>query len=285
MSAWYLKAPARAGAGHRTTGRRLIEGAVGAEPASRLGREFTVGLATVRRMLSPAGRRSDRYLTELRDAHRGEQCVIIGNGPSLNETDMSLLMGRHTFGLNRLYMMFDKLRFSTEYHVVVNRLVVEQCAEDLAKVPGRLISSWPNRSLLAKREDAIFLHPIVGPVFSMDPRRGVWEGATVTFVALQLAYFMGFVDVILIGVDHRFVAQGKAHELVTTETHDRDHFDPNYFGRGFRWQLPDLETSEIAYGIARRAFERDGRRVVDCTLGGALTVFPKGELLRELRDA
>jgi hypothetical protein len=47
------------------------------------------------------------------------------------------------------------------------------------------------------------------------------------------------------------------------------------FGKGFRWQLPDLETSEIAYGMARSAFEADGRKVVDATVGGKLTVFPK----------
>ena len=50
---------------------------------------------------------------------------------------------------------------------------------------------------------------------------------------------------------------------------------PGYFGKGFRWQLPDLETSEIGYRMARDAFEKDQRQVLDATLGGKLTVFPK----------
>ena len=179
-------------------------------------------------------------------------------------------------------MLFDKLGFGTEFHVVVNRLVVEQCADDLLKVPGRLITTWPNRDLLGARDDAIFLQRIVGPIFSFDPRRGVWEGATVTYVAMQLAYWMGFQKVVLIGVDHRFATEGPAHKAVTSQSDDPNHFDPNYFGKGFKWQLPDLLTSGIAYGIAKRAFEADGRKVVDCTVDGALDVFPKGDLATEL---
>lgn len=283
MSIWYVAEPALPGAGHQTRPRRAVERILGADAASRVARRLSIQLADVRRAQSPTGRATDRYLAELEGAYRGQQCVIIGNGPSLNRTDLSLLAGRHTFGLNRLYLMFDKVGFATEFHVVVNRLVVEQCASELVAVPGRLISSWPNRSLLRARHDAIYLQQLVGPLFSMDARRGVWEGATVTYVALQLAYFMGFEEAVLIGVDHRFSTQGRAHALVTTETQDHDHFDPSYFGRGFRWQLPDLETSETAYQLAKSVYARAGRRVIDCTVEGALDVFPKADLAGVLR--
>jgi len=88
---------------------------------------------------------------------------------------------------------------------------------------------------------------------------------------------MGFSEVILIGVDHNFATKGKPNTTITSEGDDPNHFDPKYFGKGFRWQLPDLETSEIAYRMARNAFEADGRKVVDATVGGKLTVFPKVE--------
>jgi hypothetical protein len=209
--------------------------------------------------------------------------VIIGNGPSLNRTDLSLLANETTFGLNRIYLMYERLGFVPTYHVVVNALVVEQCADELLRVPSPLFSTWPNRSHLASRSDAVFLQKVVGPLFSLDPRRGIWEGATVTYVAMQLAYFMGFSEVVLIGVDHSFATKGPAHEVVTSTGADPNHFDPGYFGKGFRWQLPDLETSELAYGLARRVFEADGRRIVDCTVGGHLTVFPKAALAEILR--
>jgi hypothetical protein len=105
--------------------------------------------------------------------------------------------------------------------------------------------------------------------------RRVWEGATVTNVALQLAFYMGFEQVILIGVDHNFESKGDANKTVVSDGDDPNHFDPRYFGKGFRWQLPDLETSEIGYEMARKAYEKAGRQVLDATVGGKLTIFPK----------
>jgi len=86
---------------------------------------------------------------------------------------------------------------------------------------------------------------------------------------------MGFKQVILIGVDHSFQSKGTPHSTVVSKGDDQDHFDPSYFGKGFRWQLPDLETSEQAYHLAREAYEKDGREILDATIGGKLAIFPK----------
>jgi hypothetical protein len=283
MSSWYLAEPAPPRAGARSRRRDLAERVVGPDITARAVRQLTLRRADANRTLTSLGRRSAHDLGRLQDAHRGERCVIIGNGPSLNQTDLGLLASEHTFGLNRIYLMYEKLGFTPEFHVVVNALVVEQCADDLMRVPSPLFTTWPNRHNLAKRADVVYLQKVIGPLFSLDPGRGIWEGATVTYVAMQLAYFMGFVDVFLVGVDHSFATKGPAHQTVTSTGADANHFDPNYFGKGFRWQLPDLETSELAYRLARRAFEADGRRIIDCTVGGQLTVFPKADLAESLR--
>jgi len=81
--------------------------------------------------------------------------------------------------------------------------------------------------------------------------------------------------VILIGVDHNFQTKGKPNETVVSEGDDPNHFNPGYFGKGFRWQLPDLETSERAYTMAREAYQKAGREILDATIGGKLQVFPK----------
>jgi hypothetical protein len=86
---------------------------------------------------------------------------------------------------------------------------------------------------------------------------------------------MGFQEVILVGVDHNFVTRGPANSAVISEGDDPNHFSPDYFGKGFKWQLPDLEGSERAYRRAKEAYEQADRRVVDATVGGKLTVFPK----------
>ena len=111
----------------------------------------------------------------------------------------------------------------------------------------------------------------------------IHEGSTVTYVAMQLAYFMGFKKVILIGVDHSFVTKGEPNKVVESKGDDPNHFSGSYFGKGFRWQLPDLDRSEDAYRHAKVAFENSGRSIVDATVGGKLDVFPKVNLKDALK--
>ena len=226
----------------------------------------------------PWRRASIRQLAALKDLHRGERCFILGNGPSLQRTDVSRLKGEFTFGMNRVYLAFPEWGFPTTYFLSINSLVIEQCADDIRALPMPKFLSWRSRHLIQPTPDTIFLHTTyTGPTFARDARRRLWEGATVTYVALQLAFHMGFETAILIGVDHSFASQGTPNTTITSQGDDPDHFDSRYFGEGFRWQLPDLETSERAYHLARQAYRSAGRQVLDATLGGHLTIFPKVE--------
>jgi hypothetical protein len=228
----------------------------------------------------PWRRDSIARLGEWKDKCQGERAVIIGNGPSLNRTDLSKLRGEFTFGLNRIFLMFPALGFHTSCLVSVNDLVIEQSLGEITSLPIPSFLSWRSHRFFPRGEKAqgspIFLYTTYeSPAFARDARGRLWEGATVTYVALQLAYHMGFRQVILIGVDHDFASKGQANKTVVSQGDDPNHFSPAYFGKGFRWQLPDLDTSEIGYRMAREAYERDGREVLDATVGGKLTVFPK----------
>lgn len=230
------------------------------------------------RTFTTAGRANRNFIRKFENIHAGGRCVIIGNGPSLRDTDLNLLRGEMTFGLNRIYLMFEELGFETKYHVVVNDLVVEQCAADFRAIRAPLFTTQSNRQFLDGAENTAYLTELAGPRFVKDSSHGVWVGGTVTYVAMQLAYYMGFTEVVLVGVDHRFAVNGPANKVVQSTGPDTSHFDPNYFGAGFKWQLPDLETSEISYALARVEFEKRGRRILDATVDGALTVFPKSTL-------
>jgi len=238
-------------------------------------------LARLARWLAdPRGRRSRRTLRSLKDTHRGQRCFIIGNGPSLKEMDLRPLAGEKTFSLNRGYLLFERMGGPSTYHVVVNPLVVQQWARDLERLPCRTFASWGTRHRLDPRSEVVYIEPPssrLEPYFSKEVTRGMWQGATVTYVALQLAFYLGFEKVVLIGVDHRFRAQGIPNQEVVSTSSDVDHFAPDYFGPGARWQLPDLETSELAYTLARHYYRQDGRVILDATVNGALQVFPKAE--------
>jgi Protein of unknown function DUF115 len=227
--------------------------------------------------LHPWRKESRRRMAAFKNAHRGERCFILGNGPSLKQTDLAKLKGEFTFGMNRIYLLFEELGFTTTYYLSINDLVIEQCAEELAALPIPKFIAWhSNRHFQRLGDDMIFLYTTyTGPKFAHDMTRRIWEGATVTNIALQLAYYMGFEQVILIGVDHNFASKGEANKTVVSAGDDPDHFSAEYFGKGFRWQLPDLDTSEIAYAIAREAYRKAGREVLDATVDGKLTIFPK----------
>jgi hypothetical protein len=227
-------------------------------------------------LTQPAFRESLVRLRRFKDRHRSERCFIVGNGPSLKQMNLSPLRKEVTFGLNRIYLLFPSLGFTTTYYVAVNKLVIEQCASEiLAQVPCPKFISYDARRWISFTPDLAFLYSRDGPRFYHDVTKGIWQGATVTFAALQLAYYMGFRQVVLIGVDHTYASRGQPHETVISQSDDPNHFDARYFGKGFRWQLPDLEQSEQAYRLAKEAFEKDGREVVDATLHGKLHVFRK----------
>ncbi|MBN2499193.1 MAG: DUF115 domain-containing protein [Anaerolineales bacterium] len=251
------------------------------QPLWHLARDSWIGLKHATQWplatLHPWRRVSMEQLAALKDIHKGERCFIIGNGPSLKNTDTSLLKDEYTFGMNRIYLAFPDWGFTTSYFVSVNSLVIEQCADDILELPVPKFLSWRSRgSIDQPTADTIFLHSTyTGRKFAPDVRGRIWEGATVTYVSMQLAFHMGFETVILIGVDHSFVAKGKPNQTVVSEGDDLSHFDARYFGKGFRWQLPDLDVSEQAYIMAREGYKAAGRQIVDATVGGKLQVFPK----------
>jgi hypothetical protein len=226
----------------------------------------------------PWRQESIRKLNALCDSHKGDRCVIVGNGPSLQNTNLKKLSGIFTFGMNRFYMAFKDLGFTTSCFLTVNDLVIEQCANDLRALPIPTFISWRSRKWVQPAANLTYLYTsYILPQFNKNAAGRLWEGATVTYVAMQLAYYMGFKQVILIGVDHNYATKGTPNTTVVSTGDDPNHFNPGYFGKGFRWQLPDPVTNELAYAMAREAYRADGREIVDATVGGKLTVFPKVE--------
>lgn len=222
--------------------------------------------------------KSQRELSRFHNIHRGKRCFILGNGPSLKQTDLNLLRNEYTFGMNRIYLLFPALGWVTSYYVSINTLVIEQCSQDISGLTMPRFITWRGRRWL-NGEGIYFLDTdyTEPATFSKDIRGRIFEGSTVTYIALQIAFYMGFEEIILVGVDHSFTSKGRPNEAVISEGDDPNHFSPEYFGKGFKWQLPDLEASERAYRMAKAAFENDGRRILDATIGGKLDVFEKVE--------
>lgn len=223
-------------------------------------------------------------LSMFRDRHAGERGVIVANGPSLNETDLSLLAGETVIGLNKIFLGLDRFGFYPRYYVAVNRLVVEQSAEDIRRL--NCVKFIGDRADGLIPEDGLTyrLNTSSAPArFCHDASQGVHEGWTVTYVALQLAYFLGFSEVVLVGLDHRYRFAGEPNAAHLLAGPDPNHFCVEYFGHGQVWNNPDLARSEQSYRIARAEFEAAGRRITDATVGGACTIFEKADFRDKFR--
>jgi hypothetical protein len=218
------------------------------------------------------------HLEKYRNIHAGKDCFIIGNGPSLNRTNLLALNEYYTFGLNKIHLIFEKQPLKLSYHVAVNELVIEQIIkelrDDIYECPSFLgyhVSKQINfnkeriHKLFTRKAPWSFYHSVLQPIN---------EGYTVTYVAMQLAYYMGFKNVFLVGIDHNFQQNGKPNEQQDFKGDDINHFHPDYF-KGQQWHLADLEGNEASYALAKHQFHADDREIYDATIDGKLNIFKK----------
>lgn len=215
-------------------------------------------------------------LAELKDALAGERIFIIGNGPSLRRTDLTPLRDRYTIGLNRIALNYENMGFQPTFLCAVNDHVLRQFAPEIDECDSIKLLAATNRADMRNTWNTFFLEYGDPLIFYRDISRHIWAtGWTVTFNAMQLAFHLGCAEVVLVGVDHSFAHSGPPNGLEISEGNDVNHFHPDYFGKGVAWQYPDLEKSEFCYAMAGRVFESVGRRIVDATIGGRLTIFAK----------
>ena len=216
-------------------------------------------------------------LRSLKGRFRGKALLVVGNGPSLNHTPLDTFVGVPSIGMNKIDLIYGRTSWRPTLVVCVNDLVVMQHSASFVVSEVPVFLSWKSRRfvpLRGRRQVQYFLS-LIGDEFSTDVSAGVAASPTVTYAALQFAYYMEADPVILFGVDHSFTAVGAANTIARRSGDDTNHFDPNYFEAGSFWGVPDLDGSEHVYRLAKRAFDLAGRTVLDATIGGKLTVFPK----------
>ena len=241
--------------------------------------------AGARRLLRRAAREAayrawrfdrDRRIRAFHDHHRGKSCFVIGNGPSLKSMDLQRLNSRYVFGVNHIYLLFDRMRLDLSYHVVTDPRAVQVALPQLRAQAWPTFVGWDaGHQYLSDCSHVHFLRMLPSPsgrrvtdqvLFNRDITRGMWDGGTVTYAALQLAFYMGFETVYLIGIEPTTRDEAEGPGLSPPMA----HFDDRY--PGFR-RGPDSLAMEIAYRLAKYAYRSSGRRILDATVNSRLGVF------------
>lgn len=229
---------------------------------------------------SNKSKKNKEKLKKFKNIHEGERCFLICNGPSLKKTDLNLFKNEFSFGLNRIYLNYPNMDFEPNYIACINNLVLSQFAEDFANLKTPLFLNWNSRNKLTKNKYTHFIgKSFVMEEFSKDISKSIAPVGAVTYAALQIIYYMGFKEVIIVGMDHNFQFTGTPNESQQRkEDNDVNHFVPNYFPKGSKWETPDLASSEYYYNVAKKQFNNDNRTIYDATINGKCDIFLKKDL-------
>ena len=234
------------------------------------------------------------------NAYKGKRCFIIGNGPSLNKHDLSLLKDEYTFGVNSFYYKTRETGFTPYFYVVEDSSVMKENIEEIRKYDAPFKFFPTNYKALHPKQPNTFFFRMnrgfyeksspnyVVPRFSTDASDVLYCGQSVTYINLQLAYFMGFEEVYLIGMDFSYVipaSHSRKGDVLISDTDDPNHFHKDYFGKGKSWKDPKLDRVALNYRMARLVYESTGRRVFNATVGGNLDVFERADYERLLKPA
>ena len=261
-----------------------LRGALGATRYARLATRIAQRadrITDVSWRLGAQGRANRRRLKALRGAFGGKRCFVIGGGLSVATMDLTVLRDELTIGSNAVFLIFDRMGFQPTFYTVEDHLVAEDRTAEINSLRGttKLLPRALSYCLNAD-EHTIWLNFRYqydgAPRFSADLGRVGYWGGTVTFLNLQLAYFLGCSQVYLIGIDHNYRVAGRRDgSVITSDAPDVNHFHPDYFGPGFRWHDPKVERMEAAYVCAREFAGRHGLAIFNATVGGQLEVFPR----------
>lgn len=222
-----------------------------------------------------------------------KRCFIIGNGPSLNNTDLSLLKNEVTFAVNGFFLKSQELDWTPTFYIVEDHLVAEDRQSEIInfKGPIKLFPAYLGYCIPAA-EDTIFYNHRPrksypdGFDFSIDADKVTYAGCTVTFSAMQIAAYFGFEEIYLVGVDASYEIPKDAKNdrsygtsILDMSSDDINHFHPDYFGKGYRWHDPQVNKMIEAYNEAKKVTASKGINIYNATIGGKLEVFPRREYI------
>ena len=235
-------------------------------------------------------RADKKKLLAFHNKYKGQRCFIVGNGPSLNELNLNHLAGEYSFAVNGIFYKTEEMGYKPTFYVVEDAHVINDNLHEINKynVEYKFFPSiyWPkikksnevsffnmNRSFYEPKSPYYTI-----PRFSMDCSEKIFCGQSVTIINLQLAYFMGFTKIYLIGMDFSYQIPDSAevddHHITSTED-DPNHFHPEYFGKGKKWHDPKLDRVMKSYKLCKLMYELDGREIVNATAGGRLEIFER----------
>ncbi len=234
----------------------------------------------------------------LRLRHADEVAFIMGNGPSLRETPLKLLDDQIVFGGNAGYLIYDRVQWRHRYMTFADTKFITRCSTKIrqlaAENPGMdvflpaWVQHWEKGGVAEATERYVprggnvhhyrpLIHSDIHLPFSAvsnNMNAGLVRPFTVTINMIEMAVWMGFKMIVLVGCDTSYgsspaAARGTSRDTSTT------HFSSDYPVGPSGLGDPRTDRMHWHYAQAHRAFNAYGVTIVNSTVGGELEVFPR----------
>lgn len=225
-----------------------------------------------RNVATTVNKKYGRGISDFKDKYYGKRCFIIGNGPSLLTEDVEQLSGEITFASHFIFKLFDKTNWRPTFYCVEDIELLENNVKDIMEFEndychgfftGNCYENLPKNFLRNKKNDFWLIDQADWkdyPDFSMCADKYIAEGYTVTYAIIQLAVYMGFSEIYLLGVDH-FYESGNSYS--------------DAIGEMDIYNIPQTDRTTLSYIKARQVCEQKGIKIMNATRGGHLEVFER----------
>lgn len=212
-------------------------------------------------------------IRKMKDIYNGRRCFLIGNGPSLSEKDLEVLKDNDeiSFACNQIFKIFNKTNWRPSFYVIVDRCTFEECKNYIPNNSKAFIRNFMNKDI-----DSIenifwyngYLQNIedVEPEFSTDISKGTYSGRTVMYDMIQIAVYMGFKEIYLIGVDFSWGEDGRNAHFCSDYMETKDFLEEMSYNK---------KANGLAYIAAKKYADANEIKIYNATRGGHLEVFQR----------
>ena len=223
-----------------------------------------------------------KNLRNLQGKYTNKRCFIIGNGPSLRAEDLERLKDEYTFAFNRIYYIFDQTSWRPSFYCTQDAKIAQSSAEEICdKITTPYVFAPINLKWYENvgiDTDFFFSPKQAGekaPEFCEDIPHHIGVGNTVAYTAIQLAVYMGFSEIYLLGVDHSFQTYQDKDGNIITDPNAKDYFTDKYNQDKDQLFVPKLDVSTLSYMAAKVYADNHPVSIYNATRGGKLEVFPR----------
>ncbi|MGM9970056.1 MAG: 6-hydroxymethylpterin diphosphokinase MptE-like protein [Anaeroplasma sp.] len=221
------------------------------------------------------------WIKDLFNSHNNEMCFIVATGPSLTFEDLELLNSKKVFcfGMNSLIKIYNETNWRPNIYGIQDDYVYDSLKNEFNSLSNYENTLFVSTTNISKVNDTkidfkqFFLNYLDHKMyhknnygkfkFSDDCYACIYDAYSITFTLMQLAVYMGFKTICLLGCDCNYNLS-KAHFI------ESGHVDPKAQIMGDKMIYGHYEFEKYA--------KSKGVKVINCTRGGMLEVYERKAL-------